>query len=280
MKISLRRYFAICTGLLFTFACSPANCTSVLTIRGSDTLLHLNQKWAAEFKKKNPDLSVQVAGGGSSIGITALEKGLTDLAASSRAMTTKEKEALENAGKKVVEIPVALDALGIFRNEKNPLEELSIGQLYSIFSGKITSWKDLGWSGIIIIYSRENVSGTYEFIKTHVLKGQEFSPDANFVRGTDAMVDAITKSTHGIGYGGIAYLPKHVRTFKIKPDENSPGIAPTEENVQSKTYPLTRYLYFYSTDEPTGLKKLFIDFVLSPEGQAIVEKAGYFPLKK
>lgn len=252
-----------------------------LTIKGSDTMVILNQRWAEEFMKKNPQTVIQVTGGGSGTGIAALENESTDLASCSRPIYAKEKEFIEKKfHKEVVETPVAVDAITIYVYAENPIQFLTMDQLKDIFSGKTTNWKELGFKDAkIIVYSRENNSGTYAFFKEHVLKGQDYSQEASYLPGTAAVVNAIQRDPNGIGYGGIAYLPEGVKAIYIKADKNTPAIEPSLANTESGKYPLSRKLFYYSVGKPQALSRRFIDFALSPEGQKICQEVGYFPLK-
>lgn len=240
----------------------------------------LAQRWAEEFMKRNPGATIQVTGGGSGTGIAALLNNSTDIAASSRPIKAKEKKEIEEKRKAALkEIPVALDALSVFVSKDCPVNEISIQTLNSIYSGKCTNWKDLGWDDAkIIVYSRENNSGTYMYFKEHVLEGGDFTQEASYMPGTAAIVNALQKDRRGIGYGGIAYLPEGVKALKVKKDEASPAVEPTLENATNGTYPLSRYLYFYTVGEPAGLAAEFIKFVLSPAGQDVCRNVGYFPL--
>ncbi|MEO5930176.1 MAG: substrate-binding domain-containing protein, partial [Candidatus Kapaibacterium sp.] len=135
-----------------------------------------------------------------------------------------------------------------------------------------------GTPGKIILYGRENSSGTYEFFKEHVLEKKDFPSIVQTLSGTSAIVSAVTKDQNGIGYGGAGYS-KGVKTVKLVSTETKMAIAPTEENVLSGAYPLSRYLYFYVRQTPTGATKNYIDWVLGPKGQALVKELGYFSLK-
>jgi phosphate transport system substrate-binding protein len=178
-----------------------------------------------------------------------------------------------------VEIAVAKDGLSVYVNASNPLNELTMAQLKDIFTGKITSWKDVGGPDAKIIpYSRENSSGTYVFFKEHVLANADYTPRAQNMPGTAAVVNAVSKEKFGIGYGGAAYS-KGIKVLKIKKDAVAAGIAPTDVTIKDGTYPLSRPLFFYLRPNPTPDIKAFTDWVLSPEGQAIVVKVGYFPIK-
>jgi phosphate transport system substrate-binding protein len=252
-----------------------------VTVKGSDTMVILGQRWAEEYMHKNPDAQIQVTGGGSGTGISALINGTTDICMSSRAMKPAEKGKLRDRYNSTgVEIPVAKDGLAIYVNASNPLNEITIAQVKDIFTGKVTNWKDLGGSDSkIIVYSRENSSGTYVFFKEVVLEGKDFSPRAQTMPGTGTVVNAVAKETYGIGYGGAAYA-KGIKVLKVKKDASAPAVAPDKEHVESGTYPLSRPLFFYLRNKASGDVKAFIDFTLSGEGQGIVDKVGYFPISK
>jgi phosphate transport system substrate-binding protein len=250
-----------------------------ITIKGSDTMVILGQRWAEDYMKKHPDVTLQVTGGGSGTGVSALINGTTDICQSSRPMSASEKEKLRDRYATTgVEIPVARDGLSIFVHESNSLTEITMDQLKQVFTGKITNWKDLGGpDNKIIVYSRENSSGTYVFFKEHVLKGADFTARAQTMPGTAAVVNAVAKEKFAMGYGGAAYA-KGIKILKVKKDAASPGVLPELANVKDGSYPLSRPLFFYLRNKPTGESKAFVDWVLSPEGQAIVSKVGYFPV--
>lgn len=251
-----------------------------LTIKGSDTMVILNQRWSEEYMKLHPDVSIQVTGGGSGTGIAALRQGTTELAAASRSIKPKEKEEIEKIfHQQVFEIPVAIDALSIFVNTNNPIKNLTIEQIEGIYSGQITNWKELGWEDReIIAYSRENNSGTYDFFKDVLLHGNDFGDNISYLPGTAAIINALQEDKNGIGYGGIAYLPKSVSALGVKKDLYSKAVFPTNANTQSGEYPLARRLFYYSVGEPKELSQKFIEFALSPEGQKICEQVGYFSI--
>jgi len=252
----------------------------VITVKGSDTMIILAQRWAEEYMNKNPNVIIQVTGGGSGTGISALINGTTDICNASRPMKPSEKDKLKQRYNTLgVEVKVAKDGLAIYVNEANPVQELSLRQLKDIYTGKITNWKDVGGTDSrIILYGRENNSGTYVYFKDHVLKGEDYSSTMQSLPGTAAVVNAVAKDKNGIGYGGAAY-GKGIRELKVKENDNSPAYAPTKENVKEGKYPITRYLYIYLRSKPSGTIKEYIDWLLSPEGQAIVSKVGYFPIK-
>jgi phosphate transport system substrate-binding protein len=264
-----------------TLLATPAIATAgTLSVKGSDTMVVLGQRWAEEYMKKNPGTAIQVTGGGSGTGISALINGTTEICEASRSMKDAEKAQLkEKTGALPEEITVAKDGLSVFLNASNPLNELTMDQLKAIFTGKITNWKDVGGADAKIIpYSRENSSGTYVFFKEHVLGNADYTPRAQAMPGTAAVVNAVSKEGFSIGYGGAAYA-KGIKVIKIKKDAAALGVAPSDATVKNGTYPLSRPLFFYLRGKPAGEIKSFIDWVLSADGQAIVLKVGYFPVK-
>lgn len=254
---------------------------SSFTIKGSDTMVKLGQRWAEIYKQANPSIVIQVTGGGSGTGIAALLNGTTDIAQCSRPMKEQERADFKKKfGHDVVEIKVALDGLAAYVNNDNSIKEISIPQLHDIYTAKVSDWKDVGGTpGKIILYGRENNSGTYEYFKEHVLKNEDFAANTQTLPGTAAVINAVSKDKAGIGYGGIGYA-SGVKILPVKKDAQSPAVMPTEQNVDNGTYPISRNLYFYLPGEPAGEVKKFVDWVLSPAGQAIVKEEKYFPVKK
>jgi phosphate transport system substrate-binding protein len=253
-----------------------------ITVKGSDTMVILGQRWAEYYMQRNPGkATIQVTGGGSGTGIAALINGATDICEASRPMKETEKQQVKaKTGKEVKEIPVALDGVAIYVNEANPIQEITLAQAKGIYTGKIINWKELGGAdATIITYGRENNSGTYMYVKEHVLQDQDFAAGVQTLPGTAAVVNAVAKDVRSIGYGGIAYA-KGIKALKVKKDNAAPAVEPTMDNVVKQTYPISRYLYFYTAGEPQGEIKAFIDWVLSDEGQKICQEVGYYPLPK
>jgi phosphate transport system substrate-binding protein len=263
---------------LITLGCGSKE-SKKTTVKGSDTMVILSQKWAEAFMKEHPKMTIQVTGGGSGVGIAALINGSTDIANASRPIKPAEIEQIKEKYKEnVVEIACAKDGLSVFLNEENSVSELTIEQLGAIFSGKITNWKEVGGDDAKIrLYGRESSSGTFEFFKEHVVKG-DFSKYVQTLPGTAAIVNAVKKDKYSVGYGGAAYA-EGVKDCKVKKDAESEGVLPTAETIKDKTYPISRYLYMYLKTKPTGEAKEFIDWILSPSGQKIIKEVGYYPIK-
>ena len=259
------------------FAFMPA--PKKITIKGSDTMVILAQKWAEVYMKTNKDVVIQVTGGGSGTGISAMINGSTDICNSSRPLKQSEMDKLKDRyGSFGIEIPCAKDGITIFLHESNPVKELSIKQLSGIYAGKIMNWKEVGGPDADIkLYGRENSSGTYVFFKDNVVKA-DYAASCQTLPGTAAVVNAVKNDKYGIGYGGAAYAAG-VKHCNVKKDDKTTAYSPTPENIKTGSYPITRYLYMYMTNRPTGEIKKYIDWILSAEGQKLVVEVGYFPVK-
>ncbi|MFY9234636.1 MAG: PstS family phosphate ABC transporter substrate-binding protein [Fimbriimonadaceae bacterium] len=265
--------------LLVFAALASAGISSAQTIsiKGSDTLLVVNQRWAEAFGG-----SVAVTGGGSSIGIRAFINGVTDIAAASRPMKASEVASARSRGSITNEIPVCLDGLAIIVHASNPVDSLTMDQLRKIYIGQFTNWNQLGGPNMpITVYSRDSNSGTYGFFQQNVLRNQNWGPQVRFMPSTSEEAREVSRTPGGIAYGGVAYFKgkSGVKILPIAPGTGGRPIAPTEENVRSKKYPIWRYLYYYTNGKPKGQTAKFINFVLSPEGQKIAEQVGYYSLK-
>jgi phosphate transport system substrate-binding protein len=249
-------------------------------IKGSDTVLPLTQKEAEVFMKKNAGSSIMVTGGGSGVGLAALQNGTTDIAQSSRKMKLDEKMKMQDAGKISIETIIAYDALAVIVNPANKISQLTREQLESIYTGKVTNWKEVGGDDMpIVLYSRESSSGTFEFFKEHVLNKKNFAPTAMLMPATGAIVQSVSQTKGAIGYVGLAYLENTVKALKVSYDKGTTFVAPTVENAMNKSYPITRPLYYYYLNTTEKAIKPFVDFILSAEGQQIVKEIGYVPIK-
>ncbi|HEX6087092.1 MAG TPA: phosphate ABC transporter substrate-binding protein [Thermoanaerobaculia bacterium] len=258
----------------------PVFAAKPISIKGSDTMVIMNARLAEAFMAANPSTQIQISGGGSGVGIAALINGTTDIAASSRPIKSSETEKLKARFATLgYSFPIARDGLSVYLHESNPVKELTLAQIRDIYTGRITNWKQVGGRDAqIILYSRENSSGTYTYFKDNVLLGKDFAPRAQTLQGTAAVVNAVSKDANGIGYGGAAYA-KGIRFAAVKKDEKSPAVVPSLDTVRTGQYPISRFLYLYTRVKPSKEMKAFIDWATGPEGQAIVSKVGYFPIK-
>jgi phosphate transport system substrate-binding protein len=251
-----------------------------ITIKGSDTMVILGQRWAESYMNSHPGSVIQVTGGGSGTGIAALINGTTDICQASRPMKDDEKRKLRDRYQTMGnEIAVAKDGLSIYVHEANPMKDVTLAQLKQIYTGAVTNWKQIGGNDApIVLYGRENNSGTYVYFKDNVLMGEDYSARVQTLPGTAAVVNAVARDPNGIGYGGAAYA-KGVRECAVRRTPQSPAITPNAATVQDGSYPITRLLYFYTRTKPSGPVKQFVDWVLSPEGQQLASQVGYFPVR-
>lgn len=265
--------------MMLLLACSNQSTENrTVTIKGSDTMVRLGQRWAEEYMRLNPGSVIQVSGGGSGTGFAALLNGTTDICQASRDI--KAEESKQAADKSIVphRVPVALDGIAIFVHQSNQLPSISLEQLRLIYTGEITNWRDLGLADAEIIpYSRENNSGTYSFFKEHVLQGADFVDRAQTLPGTSAVVHAVGQDPAGLGYGGIAWS-SGVRLLPVRNSDTASAIEPTTQNITSGSYPISRELYWFTNGVPTGEIKALLDYALSPAGQTLAEEIDYVPI--
>ena len=246
---------------------------TTIRIKGSDTMLQLTEALAREYMRQNKDVSIYVEGGGSASGINSLINNEIDIATASRLLRADEAKSLaEYYGSIGLYYLIAKDALSIFVNENNSVKNLTMEQIKKIFTCEITNWKELGGKdkridGVI----RNPNSGTYLYFKEHVLEGEEYCDSLLVLPTTAAIVEYVKNSENAIGYGGIGYGEESINA-------TVEGIAPIEQNARNDTYPITRYLHLFTSRSPQGAVKNFIDWVLTPAGQAVIKEAGFIPL--
>ncbi|KAB2954506.1 phosphate ABC transporter substrate-binding protein [Heliorestis acidaminivorans] len=255
---------------LLTVGCGGEPRESI-QVKGSDTIVNMTQFLAEEYMIQH-DVSIAVTGGGSGTGISALINGTADIAITSRDIKDNEiATILDRTGKEVVEYTVALDGLAFIVHRDNPIDELTIGQLKDIYTGKISNWSELGGPDqAIVVMARETSSGTHVFVKEFVMNNEEYRPDALLLTSSGTISKEIVTNRNAVGYVGVGYLTDDVKTIAIKLNEEAVAVLPTDEGIKDGSYPISRPLHFYTAGEAEGLAKDFIDFVLSEEGQKIV----------
>ncbi len=270
---------------ILTLACTSANQdkknsdSKSIEVKGSDTVLPLAQKEAETFMKNNADFSITVVGGGSGTGITALMDGNTDIAMSSRDLKGEEKLKLQEKQINIEVKTIAVDALAVVVHPENKVNNLTREQLEKIFTGEITNWKDVGGDDAkIVVYSRENSSGTYEFFKEHVMNKKNYANTVLNMPATGAIVQSISQTKGAIGYIGLAYMTSDIKAIHVSYDEGKTFVAPSLQSAKDKTYPISRPLYYIYDVKKMDKVKAYVDYCLSPEGQKLVEEVGYIPL--
>jgi phosphate transport system substrate-binding protein len=244
-----------------------------ILVRGSNTMQPLVRRWAVEYMRENPGVSIYTEGGGSRRGIEALIAGEIDICCASRTLSPDEVRRLaQRHGGLGVRYLTAKDAIGIFVHPDNPLRALTREQVTGILTGRIRDWSEVGiGEGSIQVYVREPNSGTRGFVQEHVLAGASFPPDATVCVGIHALLRCVAADPLGITFGGLTPATG-VRACEID------GVAPTPENVADGRYPIARYLYLYTIGTPTPHVQRFIDYVEGDEGQAVVAEVGFVPL--
>lgn len=249
-----------------------------VSVRGSDTMVILAQRWAEGYMQAHPETTIQVTGGGSGTGLAALINGTTDIATASRTITDRERRSLQrNRDAEARGVPVAIDAVAVYVHEDNPIASLTLAQLAALFRGQVDDWAQVGGRpGRVVLYSRENSSGTYAYFKERVLSGRDFASEAQTLPGTAAVIHAVSRDRGGVGYGGIGF-GEGVRAVPIVRDDGRAVVASAESALDG-SYPLSRPLLVYTVGEPRGTAADFIAWARSPSGQALVEAAGYYPL--
>jgi len=265
---------------------APSQKKAALQIKGSDTMVNLGQAWAEAFVRRHPKTNIAVTGGGSGTGIAALINGTCDIAESSRALEEKELQQAKAKGILIRQEVVALDGIVVVIHPSNPVGALTMEELREIFLGEIRRWKTVGgpdWP--IVLLSREVNSGTHIFFKEHVLrrgkaKGpEEFAPAALMMPSSYAIAEEVAHNENAVGYYGLGYISPRQKVVAVAKDESSPFITPKIETVRTNTYPISRPLFLFTRGEPGGAVKAFLEFALSPEGQDIVVKTDFVPIK-
>ncbi len=241
-----------------------------ITIAGSTTVLPIAQACAETYMDMHPDVNISVRGGGSSVGIASIIAGTVDIGDASRHIKSKELTQARENGVNPYENIVANDGIAIIVNSENSISQLTLIQAKDIFTGKIQNWKDVGGSNMpIVVISRDVSSGTFEVFNSRVLQNAKVTDGSLMLASNNAVATTVGQTPGGIGYIGLGYLVDEVKPLIID------GIMPTKETIQSKEYPIARTLHMYTNGNPKGLVKEFIDFVLSSEGQRIVEEQGF-----
>ena len=259
---------------------------TVLLNRGSDTMINVAQAWAEAYAKVAPEVSVEVAGGGSGVGIAALIDGTVQIANSSRPMKAAERAATRAArGADAVQHVSGYDALVVYVHASNPLSSMTLDQLRQLFAegGHIGRWSDLGVRheacrrDTIIRISRQSSSGTYDFFREVALATHDFKLGTLELNGSKEVVELVAHTPCAIGYSGMGYATPGVKMLALSKG-GGPPVPPTPAATLDRSYPIARPLYMYTVGEPQGETKRYLDWIHSPPGQRIVAAVGYVPL--
>jgi phosphate transport system substrate-binding protein len=265
---------------------------------GSDTMNNLMTDWAEGFKTHYPNVVPAIVGKGSGEAPTALTEGTASFGPMSRTMKADEMDKFEKKfGYKPTGIPTSIDMLAVYVHKDNPIAGLTLQQVDAIFSKSrkggydkdIRTWGDLGLTGEwekqpISLYGRNSLSGTYGYFKDHALFKGDFKDTVKEQPGSAAVVSSIAGDRYSIGYSGIGLKTTEVRAVPLAAKPAGKPVEATPENAYSGEYPLSRFLYVYVNHKPGAeidpLRAEFIRYVLSKEGQMIVRKWEFFPIRK
>ncbi len=285
MKHRLLLNVLLSAGLAVTVT---ANARTVIQNKGSDTLVNVAQAWAEAYQGVDPEVAVAVSGGGSGTGIAAMINGTVDIANASRAMKQKEIDLAKSHGQDPIQHIVGFDALAVFLNEHNPIDEISIPQLAEIFGEdpSVTKWTDMDIEvpgckdQEIVVVSRQNNSGTYAYFRKAVLGGKrDFRLGTLDMHGSKDVVDLVEKTPCAIGYSGLAYATSELKMARISKETGGDAIAPSVATASDKSYPIARPLFMYTNGQPQGAIGEYLQWVLSDAGQCIILDKGYAPIK-
>jgi len=264
-----------------------AESRSAIENKGSDTLVNLALAWAEAYHQINPGVSIAVTGGGSGTGIAALINGTVDIANASRQMKAEEIAAAQANGIAPVEFTVAIDALAIIVHPDNPVSQLTIRQLSDMFTGRITNWNEVGGNDApIVLLSRETNSGTHVYFLEQVVRQGDsqnkdiFAPQTLLMPSSVGITSEIQRNPNAIGYDGLGYVTGNEKVIAVSRGDNAPYVLPAAETAADGSYPLARDLYMYTAGEPSRQIRAYLDWILGPEGQAIVRELGFVPLSQ
>ncbi len=265
----------VLAALLSLGLASPALAAKEVVINGSTTVLPVVQKTAEAFMEENPEAVIAISGGGSGNGIKAIIDSLCDIAMASRDIKSSEIKLAESRGVKPVRYVVAIDALVPVVHPSNPVKNLTVAQLADIYMGKVKNWSELGGPDAkVVVISRDTSSGTFETWQDKILGKKRVTPAALSQASSGAVVQAVAKNKNAIGYIGYGYVDENTKVVNVD------GLEATAENALSGTWPIARELYLFTNGELKGTAKSFIDYLLSPKGQALVKEVGFIPLSK
>jgi phosphate transport system substrate-binding protein len=249
-------------------------------------MVNLALAWAEAYRAIRPEVDIAVTGGGSGTGIAALINGTVDMANASRAMKDNEIADAQAKGFDPVEHTVAIDAIAVIVNKRNPMTHLTIDQLSDIFTGRIANWQELGGDDApIVLVSRETNSGTHVyFLEEVVRKGDSentdvFAPQTLLMPSSVGITSEVQRNPHAIGYDGLGYVdPEHETIIAVAVDADSPYVVPSVATGADGTYPISRPLFMYTTGIPDSNIDDYLAWIQGPEGQQIVANLGFVPI--
>jgi phosphate transport system substrate-binding protein len=275
----------------FLAACRPdrdqqgqATASTYIENKGSDTIVNLALAWAEAYQQVRPEVAISVTGGGSGTGLAALANGTVDIANASRAIKPEEDAQAERAGFDPQEFIIARDAIAVIVHPDNPVSELTLEQVSAIFRGEFNNWSEVGGEDRIIVrVSRETNSGTHVYFLEEVIRlGNDddhaiFSPTTLLLPSSEGIIAEVSDNPNAIGYDGLGYITPHVKVVSISPLDRDDYVYPSLETVNDGSYPISRDLYMYTRDVPSGVVLDYLQWLRSEQAQAIVTELGFVP---
>ena len=265
---------------------APDSAAAYIENKGSDTIVNLALAWAEKYQSGHSDVRISVTGGGSGTGIAALINGTVDIANASRKIKQEELTEAKSNGVDPIEFVIARDAIAVIVNPENPVDKLTLQQISDIYSGKFANWKEVGGEDRPIVrLSRETNSGTHVYFLETVLRlGDKkdktlFSMDTLLLPSSEGIVSEVRQNPNALGYDGLGYVPKDLKMVAIAKEAGGAYVLPSIATVNDKSYAIARDLYMYTNGQPTGAVKDYLDWIISPEAQAIVAELGFVPAK-
>ena len=297
LRLDVRTWVLVLAAALTLVGCGGGNAGSAadalasqsdatrIENKGSDTIVNLALAWAEAYMQQHADVRVSVTGGGSGTGIAALINGTADLTNASREMKPEEIAAAKKIGIEPVQHTIARDAIAVIVNPRNPINELTIPQLSDVFTGKITTWAELGGPDApIVLLSRESNSGTYAYFLENVVRRGDskntslFSPETLLMPSSEGISNEIRHNPNCIGYDGLGYVTPDQKTIRVSAGSGKPYVEPAIRTVENGTYPISRGLYMYTAGAPRSALKDYLSWIMGPDGQKIVTTLGFVPL--
>ena len=265
----------------------PVGSSAYIENKGSDTIVNLALAWAEAYQQLHPEVSISVTGGGSGTGITALLNKTVDIANASRQIKPEELTAAQKAGLNPKEFVIARDAIAVIVNPSNPVDHLTLTQLSQIYRGEINNWSEVGGEDRPIVrLSRETNSGTHVyFLEAVVRLGNSkdktiFTPDTLLLPSSEGIIAEVRDNPNAIGYDGLGYVTPDVKVISLSsPATPDAYVYPSAETVTNNTYVISRNLYMYTQNTPTGAVKDYLAWILTPEAQKIVTELGFVPVQ-
>lgn len=292
MKITRLALLGAAVLALSLTGCKRSNRPTIKN-EGSDTMLEVALAWQEAYAKVNPGVDIKVSGGGSGVGISSLVDGKIDLANASRQMKPEEIERAKKAGEDPKEYQVGFDAIAIYVHKENPIQSITLEQLAGIYSDdtRFRYWSELGITipgskapkdkiDEILVVSRQNNSGTYEYFREAVLHNHDFRLGTSDLNGSNDVVQTIASTPRAIGYCGLAYATDQVKLVPVAKQAGAPPVPATIAAVMDKSYPISRPLFMYTAHKPDPHVQAYLDWILGNDGQRVLMKAGYPPVRK